>query len=191
MLLSNQRCNVMQISRYMHGFYIQIEGKIDQVIVSCSPPPQVSDDALHSIRVQDRGRLIATGSHTGTTTLLELSSGLCTMQRNEKALVTAMFERETKREKILESRQRELRLKRQGASAQGNDVCSIPFSFILTPSVTIRCIKRSMEFSGHVNEKSSYTNKTYTKERRKKKHQNNEMFRIGFFPQKYRKISIS
>lgn len=35
--------------------------------------------------------------------------------------MTAMFERETKREKILESRQRELRLKRQGQSAQGGD----------------------------------------------------------------------
>lgn len=42
------------------------------------------------------------------------------MQRNEKILVTAMFERETKREKILESRQRELRLKRAGQSAQGD-----------------------------------------------------------------------
>lgn len=80
---------------------------------------QVCDEALHSLRVQDQGRLIATGSHTGTTTLLELSDSLCTMQRNEKALVTAMFERETKREKILESRQRELRLKRAGQSAQG------------------------------------------------------------------------
>ncbi|XP_072022237.1 dynein intermediate chain 3, ciliary-like [Amphiura filiformis] len=82
---------------------------------------QVCDEALHCLRVQDQGRLIAAGSHTGTTTLLELSNSLCTMQRNEKALVTAMFERETKREKILESRQRELRLKRAGQSAQGED----------------------------------------------------------------------
>ncbi|PIK43294.1 putative dynein intermediate chain 3, ciliary [Apostichopus japonicus] len=81
---------------------------------------QVCDEALHSLRVQDQGRLIATGSHTGTTTLLELSDSLCTMQRNEKVLVTAMFDRETKREKILESRQRELRLKRAGQSAQGD-----------------------------------------------------------------------
>ena len=83
---------------------------------------QVCDEALHCLRVQDQGRLIAAGSHTGTTTLLELSNSLCTMQRNEKMLVTAMFERETKREKILESRQRELRLKRAGQSAQGDGV---------------------------------------------------------------------
>ena len=51
---------------------------------------KVCDEALHSIRVQDGGHLIATGSHSGTTTLLEMSEGLCTLQRNEKALVTAV-----------------------------------------------------------------------------------------------------
>ncbi|CAH1794607.1 unnamed protein product [Owenia fusiformis] len=81
---------------------------------------QVCDEALHSIRVQDQGRLIATGSQSGTTTLLELSDGLCTLQRNEKALVTAMFERETRREKILESRHREMKLKERNKSSQGD-----------------------------------------------------------------------
>lgn len=51
---------------------------------------QVCDDALHSIRVQEQGRLVACGSELGTTTLLELSDSLCTLQRNEKALVTAV-----------------------------------------------------------------------------------------------------
>jgi len=72
---------------------------------------QISDEPLHCLRVHDQGRLIACGSHSGTVTLLELSDNLCTMQRNEKALVTAMFERETRREKILEARNRELKLK--------------------------------------------------------------------------------
>jgi len=79
---------------------------------------QVTDEALHSLRIQDQGRFIATGSQSGTTTLLELSSGLCTMQRNEKASVTAMFEREQRREKILESRHREMRLKQRSTSQQ-------------------------------------------------------------------------
>ena len=57
---------------------------------SCIYIDQVCEDALHSIRVQDSGHLIATGSHSGTTTLLEMSDGLCTLQRNEKALVTAV-----------------------------------------------------------------------------------------------------
>ncbi|CAK8685139.1 unnamed protein product [Clavelina lepadiformis] len=80
---------------------------------------QVCDEAVHSLRVQDNGRIVACGSHSGTTTLLELSSGLCTMQKNEKNLVSGMFERETKREKILEARHREMRLKERTQSQQG------------------------------------------------------------------------
>ncbi|XP_039265047.1 dynein intermediate chain 3, ciliary-like [Styela clava] len=80
---------------------------------------QVCDEALHSLRVQDNGKIIACGSHTGTTTLLELSEGLWNMQKNEKNLINGMFERETKREKILETRQRELRLKERTQSQQG------------------------------------------------------------------------
>ncbi|XP_064614684.1 dynein intermediate chain 3, ciliary-like [Liolophura sinensis] len=79
---------------------------------------QVCDDALHSIRVQEQGRLVACGSELGTTTLLELSDSLCTLQRNEKALVTAMFERETRREKILDARHREMKLKERVKSSQ-------------------------------------------------------------------------
>lgn len=81
---------------------------------------QVCDEALHSLKVQENGKIIACGSHSGTTTLLELSEGLWNMQKNEKNLVSTMFERETKREKILEARQRELRLKERVQSQQGS-----------------------------------------------------------------------
>ena len=50
-------------------------------------------------------------------TLVELSDNLCALQTNEKALVTAMFERESRREKILEARHREMRLKERVKSA--------------------------------------------------------------------------
>ncbi|XP_062381957.1 dynein axonemal intermediate chain 2 [Sardina pilchardus] len=82
---------------------------------------KVCDEALYSMRVQDNGRFIACGSQLGTATLLEVSSGLCTLQRNEKALATAMFERETKREKILEARHREMRLKERSRSEQSKE----------------------------------------------------------------------
>ena len=49
--------------------------------------------------------------------LVELSDNLCALQTNEKALVTAMFERESRREKILEARHREMRLKERDKSA--------------------------------------------------------------------------
>lgn len=51
---------------------------------------QVCDEPLMSIRAQDQGRLLACGSQQGTTTLLELSDGLVSLQRNEKLLVTAV-----------------------------------------------------------------------------------------------------
>lgn len=48
------------------------------------PLQQVCDEALFCLRVQDNGCFIACGSQLGTTTLLEVSNGLCTLQRNEK-----------------------------------------------------------------------------------------------------------
>ncbi|NXW93880.1 DNAI2 protein, partial [Alopecoenas beccarii] len=75
---------------------------------------KVCNEPLSSLRLQDTGRVVACGSKVGTVTLLEISSGLCTLQRNEKNVVNAMFERETKREKILEARHREMRLKERG-----------------------------------------------------------------------------
>ncbi|KAH0629340.1 hypothetical protein JD844_011348 [Phrynosoma platyrhinos] len=81
---------------------------------------KVCDDPLFSLRLQDNGRFIGCGSKLGTVTLLEFSSGLCTLQRNEKNLASAMFERETKREKILEARHREMRLKER-TKAEGKE----------------------------------------------------------------------
>merc|ERR1712087_984712 len=82
---------------------------------------QVCDLPLQSLRVQEQGRLVACGSKDGTTTLLELSEGLFTLQRNEKNLVTAMFERETRREKILDARHREMKLKERAKSQMEED----------------------------------------------------------------------
>jgi len=51
---------------------------------------QVCDDPLHSVRAHDQGVLLAAGSRGGATTLLELSSSLYSLQRNEKSIVTAV-----------------------------------------------------------------------------------------------------
>lgn len=48
------------------------------------------DEALFCLRVQDNGCFIACGSQLGTTTLLEVSSGLCTLQRNEKNIASSV-----------------------------------------------------------------------------------------------------
>ncbi|CAF3700183.1 unnamed protein product [Rotaria sp. Silwood1] len=80
---------------------------------------QVVDEPLHCLRVQEsQGRLIACGSQNGTVTLIEVSDNLCIQGKSEKALVTGMFDRETRRAKILEARGRAKRDART-KSAQG------------------------------------------------------------------------
>ena len=78
---------------------------------------QVTDIPLHTLRVEDKGRLIATGAADGSTTLFEICSGLAVIQPNEKPSISQMLEREAKREKNLETRAKELRLAAKKAEA--------------------------------------------------------------------------
>ncbi|XP_072226733.1 dynein axonemal intermediate chain 2 [Leuresthes tenuis] len=107
-------------------FTVKMDGMLDvwDILFKQSDPTlslKVCDKALYSLRVQDNGRLVACGSEHGEATLLEICSGLSTLQKNEKGLLAAMFERETKREKILEARQREIRLKERSRSEQSKE----------------------------------------------------------------------
>ncbi|KAM3596241.1 uncharacterized protein V6R79_010830 [Siganus canaliculatus] len=107
-------------------FTVKMDGTLDvwDILFKQSDPTlrlKVCDEGLYSLRVQENGRLVACGSQQGGATLLELCGGLWNLQRNEKSMVAAMFERETKREKILEGRQRELRLKERSRSEQSRD----------------------------------------------------------------------
>lgn len=106
-------------------FTTKMDGTLDIwdfVFKQCDPALslKVCDEALFCLRVQDSGCLVACGSQLGTTTLLEVSSGLSTLQRNEKNIASSIFERETRREKLLEARHREMRLKEKGR-AEGKD----------------------------------------------------------------------
>mmetsp|Transcript_31317 Transcript_31317/g.43427 ORF Transcript_31317/g.43427 Transcript_31317/m.43427 type:complete len:570 (+) Transcript_31317:288-1997(+) len=83
---------------------------------------QVTDQGLTSVRVQDLGKMTAIGAVDGSVTLLELCDGLSVMQPNEKPAIAQMFERETKREKNLEARQKELRLKAKRAGEKGEEL---------------------------------------------------------------------
>ncbi|KAM9342518.1 dynein axonemal intermediate chain 2 [Pholidichthys leucotaenia] len=107
-------------------FTVKMDGVLDMwdILFKQSEPTlslKVSDSALYSLRVQDNGRLMVCGSQQGEATLLEICSGLSTHQKNEKSLLAAMFERETKREKILEARQKEIRLKERSRSEQSRE----------------------------------------------------------------------
>ena len=63
---------------------------------------QVTDEPLHTVKLHESGVLVATGCEGGNVALMELTEGLASANRNDKTAVTAMFERETRREKILE-----------------------------------------------------------------------------------------
>jgi len=63
---------------------------------------KVSDSPLTSLSVQAGGALAAVGDADGVITLLQLCDGLVQMGPNEKNIIGAMFDRETKREKSLE-----------------------------------------------------------------------------------------
>ena len=75
----------MSVYEFIYAFYTFVNPYYELWIFSSNT--QVCDEALHSLRVQESGNLIACGSHNGTCTILELSSGLCNQQKNEKALV--------------------------------------------------------------------------------------------------------
>ena len=81
---------------------------------------QVSDCAQNYMRVESSGKYVASGGVDGSTTLFEICSSLCQIQPNEKQTISAIFERESKREKNLELRARELRLKeKKGETTKG------------------------------------------------------------------------
>lgn len=71
----------------------------------------VSDSPVYSLKVTENGRYVACGSKDGKCTLLELNQGLYTPQPDEKQSLSAIFERETRREKTLADRARDLMLK--------------------------------------------------------------------------------
>ncbi|GBP15411.1 Dynein intermediate chain 3, ciliary [Eumeta japonica] len=72
---------------------------------------QLCDEPLLRLRPHETGVLVACGSSKGTVYLAELSQNLGTADKNDKQLLTHILERENKRERILEARMRELRLK--------------------------------------------------------------------------------
>ena len=66
-------------------FTTKMDGTLDiwDIIFKQTDPSlsiQVTDDPLYSLRIHDNGRFIVTGSKDGTTTLIELSDNLCTLQ---------------------------------------------------------------------------------------------------------------
>ncbi|KAM3955366.1 LOW QUALITY PROTEIN: dynein intermediate chain 3, ciliary-like [Aphomia sociella] len=72
---------------------------------------QVCEEPLLRLRFHEQGSMVACGSRKGNIYMIELSQNMTQSDKNDKALLTSIFERESKRERILEARLREIRLK--------------------------------------------------------------------------------
>ncbi len=83
---------------------------------------KIGNAALSSIGVQGTtqsgGKLVAVGDANGSVSLLEVCDSLALPQHGEKAAINAMFERESRREKNLEVREREMRKSKAQAEEQ-------------------------------------------------------------------------
>jgi dynein intermediate chain 2 len=70
---------------------------------------KVGNAVLSSIGIQENGKLVAVGDVNGAVHLLEVCESLASPRPNEKSTINAVFERETKREKNLEIREKEMK----------------------------------------------------------------------------------
>jgi len=78
------------VSVVYYGSYCNVLSVGCCCLTGCLFLPISCDESLHSVSCHDQGKLLATGSHSGSITLLELSDFLSTLQPNEKQNVTTV-----------------------------------------------------------------------------------------------------
>ncbi|KAK0090365.1 hypothetical protein PV325_001139 [Microctonus aethiopoides] len=103
-------------TRFSVFFLTKIDGTLDvwDLLVQQDAPVlsvKVCDGPLTCIRPHEQGQLAAVAGKNGTTYLLEFAEALSVNQKNDKLLLTALLDRETRREKVIEAKNREIRLK--------------------------------------------------------------------------------
>jgi len=81
---------------------------------------KVTDYSLTSMAVQSQGSFVALGDSNGVLTLLQLCDGLVQAQPNEKNNVGALFDRETKREKNLDTLRKQAKTTPTGGTSNAN-----------------------------------------------------------------------
>ncbi|KAK6628851.1 hypothetical protein RUM43_002667 [Polyplax serrata] len=72
---------------------------------------KLSDQPLTCMRVRDDGELVVAANSVGTAFVVRYSSNLAETSKNDKVFLSAMFDRESHREKLLEARNKEMRFK--------------------------------------------------------------------------------
>ncbi|XP_042235047.1 dynein axonemal intermediate chain 2-like [Homarus americanus] len=114
---SQMRSGCWSASRSSVLFTARLDGALDawDFLTSWSKPAstcQVVDEGLEVVVMHEGGRLLASGSQLGTVSLLHVPPRLVQpSDRHEKAAFTAILERETRRERVLEARHKEQRLR--------------------------------------------------------------------------------
>lgn len=76
---------------------------------------KICDQPLISITAHENGESVAVGAMNGTMYLIELSPNLSRQLKNDKSTFTVMLERETRREKIIEGKLKEMKLRQKTA----------------------------------------------------------------------------
>ncbi|CAH1391423.1 unnamed protein product [Nezara viridula] len=74
---------------------------------------ELSTKPLRCCQVHESGKHIAAAGDDGTITLVEVSSHFYAQDKNERSLIAAMLERESKREKLIDARNREVKLQQR------------------------------------------------------------------------------
>lgn len=72
---------------------------------------KLSNYPLTCLRVRDDGELVIVGNSVGTAFVVRYSSTLAETSKNDKVFLSAMFDRESRREKLLEAKNKEIRFK--------------------------------------------------------------------------------
>ncbi|XP_014215691.1 dynein intermediate chain 3, ciliary [Copidosoma floridanum] len=107
---------IWSATKYSAFFLTKTDGTLDawDLLVQQDSPVlsvKVCDEPLVCISPHEQGQLVAVGSNDGMVYMMQFSENLTNSLKNDKAMLTALLDRETRREKVIEAKNREFRLK--------------------------------------------------------------------------------
>ncbi|XP_042887231.1 dynein axonemal intermediate chain 2-like [Penaeus japonicus] len=129
---SQMRSGCWSATRSSVLFTTRLDGALDawDFLTSWHAPSatvQVVDEGLEVVGTHDGGRLLVVGSQLGTLSLLHVPSRLVLpSDKHEKAAFTSLLERETRRERVLEARHKEQRLRERVRGGAGRGLVRRP-----------------------------------------------------------------
>nr|XP_034190181.1 dynein intermediate chain 2, axonemal isoform X1 [Osmia lignaria] len=137
------------VTRFSVFFLIKMDGTLDvwDLLIQQDSPilsMKVCDEVLTYIKPHEEGQLAAVANKKGTVFLLEFSEALTTNQKNDKLLFTALLDRETRREKVIEAKNRELRLKMKSLRNTNVEIDSSTINTRTEEKVSSQCLNSNV-----------------------------------------------